>query len=61
MAVVTRVRRYLATTGMAQTVFGRAALNDPRLVEDLIYGRQPRPYTIARIDAYIAAHPNGAR
>jgi tRNA-dihydrouridine synthase len=61
MAMVTRVRRYLAQTGMAQTMFGRAAVNDPRLVEDLINGRQPRPRTVARIEAFIATHPEGLR
>ena len=61
MEVVMRVRRYLARTGMAQTVFGRAALNDPRLVDDLLNGRQPGPRTIARIDAFIATHPRGLR
>ena len=61
MAVVTRVRRYLVQTGMAQTVFGRAALNDPRLVDDLLNGRQPRPRTVARIDAFITTHPKGLR
>ena len=61
MAVVTRVRRYLAQTGMAQTVFGRAVLNDPRLVDDLLNGRQPRSRTVARIDAFIATHPEGLR
>jgi tRNA-dihydrouridine synthase len=61
MAVVARVRRYLAQTGMAQTMFGRAAVNDPRLVEDLMNGRQPRPRTIERIDAFIATHPEGVR
>lgn len=61
MTVVTRVRSYIARTGMAQTVFGRAVLNDPRLVGDLINGRQPGRRTVARIDAFIAAHPEGLR
>lgn len=61
MELTMRIRRYLAQTGMAQTVFGRAAINDPRLIEDLLNGRQPRPDTIARIDAFIAAHPRGLR
>jgi tRNA-dihydrouridine synthase len=59
MAVVTRIRRYLAQTGTAQTMFGRAAMNDPRLVDDLLNGRQPGPRTVARIDAFIASHPEG--
>lgn len=61
MSVVARVRRYLAQTGTAPTLFGRAAVNDPRLVDDLINGRQPRVATEARIDAFIAAHPRGVR
>ena len=61
MDVIGRIRRYLARTGMAQTVFGRAAMNDPRFVDDLLNGRQPRPDTVARIDAFIAAHPEGLR
>lgn len=61
MELMTRIRRYLARTGMAQTVFGRAAINDPRLIDDLLNGRQPGPRTVARIDAFIAAHPEGLR
>lgn len=61
MAVVVRVRKYLMRTGMAPTVFGRAALNDPRLVEDLLNGRQPRRETVARIDTFMAMHPEGNR
>ncbi len=59
MTVMMRVRHYLARTGMAETLFGRAALNDPRLVGDLVNGREPRPRTVARIDAFIASHPEG--
>ena len=46
---------------MPPTLFGRRTINDPRLVEDLLNGRQPRQRTVARIDAFIAAHPEGAR
>lgn len=61
MAVVGRVRRYLDRTGMPPTSFGRATINDPRLVDDLLNGRQPRAGTVARIDAFIATHPEGRR
>ncbi|MES2339548.1 MAG: hypothetical protein V4537_15760 [Pseudomonadota bacterium] len=61
MTVVARIRRYLARTGMRPTVFGRAAVRDPRLVGDLLNGRQPGPRMIARIDAYIRANPTGGR
>lgn len=61
MEVAGRVRRYLTLTGMPQTVFGRAALNDPRLVQDLMNGRQPSRRTTARIDAFMATHPEGLR
>ncbi|MGK6321150.1 hypothetical protein [Sphingomonas sp. DT-204] len=57
--VLARVRRYIRQTGMAPTQFGRRAVNDPRLVSDLVNGREPRSATVARIDAYIAAHPEG--
>lgn len=57
--VLARVRRYMKQTGMPATEFGRRAVNDPRLVSDLVNGREPRSRTVARIDAYIAAHPEG--
>lgn len=57
--LVNTVRRYLRSTGMRPTSFGRRTINDPRLVDDLIAGRQPRADTAARIEAFIAAHPEG--
>ena len=59
--LVAKVKRYLHRTGMPRTVFGRCAANDPRLVEDLTNGRQPRAEMVARIEAFIAAHPDGRR
>jgi hypothetical protein len=40
---------------MPPTLFGREAVNDPRLVGDLTNGRQPGAAVTARIDAYIAS------
>ncbi|MFD1787775.1 hypothetical protein ACFSC3_09330 [Sphingomonas floccifaciens] len=59
--IVSKVRRFLHRTGMPHTSFGRAATNDPRLVEDLLNGRQPRKETVARIEAFIARHAGDAR
>jgi hypothetical protein len=49
------VERYLKRTGMPPTKFGRLAINDPRLVEDLRNGREPRLRVTRRILAFIAA------
>lgn len=56
MHVLTRVQRHLRSTGLPPTLFGRLAINDPRLVGDLKNGRSLRPATIARVEAYIVAH-----
>ena len=61
MDELTAIRHYLARTGMAQTMFGRAAVNDPRLVSDLWLGRQLGQRTRARIEAFMATHPEGLR
>jgi len=53
MTVLRRIERFLVRQGMAETRFGRDAVNDPRLVGDLRRGREPRAETVARIEAYI--------
>ncbi|QNA83365.1 hypothetical protein G4G27_04610 [Sphingomonas sp. So64.6b] len=55
MSVLWKVERYLRQTGMAETKFGRLALNDSRLVRDLRGGREPGARTAARIEAFINA------
>ncbi|MBN2972816.1 hypothetical protein JW805_12395 [Roseomonas aeriglobus] len=59
--LVSKVRGYLKRTGMPRTQFGRCTINDPRLVDDLIAGRQPRPHTKAKIEAFIESHPEGVQ
>jgi hypothetical protein len=54
MSVLWKVERFLRHSSMAATRFGRLAVNDPRLVDDLRCGREPRPRTVARIEAKIA-------
>ena len=58
MDVLATVQGYLKSTGLPPTLFGRRAINDPRLVGDLRNGRELRAGTRARVEAYIAAHPN---
>ena len=55
MAVLATINRFLKDTNMAPTRFGRLCVNDPRLVEDIRRGREPRARTVARIEAFIAA------
>ena len=48
-----RVERFLKRSGVPPARFGRDALRDPRLVFDLRQGRQPRPGTVRRLNAYL--------
>ena len=48
-----RVERFLKRNGIPPTRFGRQAARDPRLVFDLRQGRQPRPGTVRRLNAYL--------
>lgn len=61
MTMVPVVREYLRRTGMPVTVFGRRVAHDPRLVRDLINGREPGERMVARIETFIAAHPERYR
>ncbi|WP_322963842.1 hypothetical protein [Sphingomonas fuzhouensis] len=51
------IDRYLKTSHMPETKFGRLAVNDPRLVSDLRRGREPGQEMIARVNAFIAGQP----
>lgn len=54
MAILGKIERYLRQTGMPRTKFGRLAVNDPRLVDDLRKGRDPGPELCARIEAQLS-------
>ncbi|KQS01778.1 hypothetical protein ASG11_13155 [Sphingomonas sp. Leaf357] len=54
MSVLRKIERYLRTSDMPETKFGRLALNDPRLVRDLRNGREPGARVTARIEAFLA-------
>ncbi len=49
------IERHLRRTGTTPTRFGRAALGDPNLVQQLRNGRELRPQTAQRIVAYLEA------
>lgn len=53
--VLPKIQKFLRHSGMPPTRFGRLAVNDPRFVGDLCNGREPRPETVRRIEAFIAA------
>ncbi|MET1756757.1 hypothetical protein ABVV53_15030 [Novosphingobium sp. RD2P27] len=48
-----RIERFLRTTGMPWTRFGRLAAGDPRLVADLRNGRTPRPTMERRVEHFM--------
>ena len=53
MTILRKIERYLRTTRMPETKFGRLAVNDPRLVRDLRNGRQAGGRVAQRIEAFI--------
>lgn len=53
MRLLLDVQRFLRTTGMPVTLFGRRAMNDPRFVLDLRGGRIPRRETARRVQVFI--------
>ncbi len=55
MSVHRKIEKFLQRTAMPPTNFGRLAVNDPRLVWDLRKGRELRPSTAARVEAFLAA------
>jgi tRNA-dihydrouridine synthase len=55
MDLLNRIESHLRKSGAKPTSFGRAAVNDPGLVRALRIGRQPKPATVARIQAFLDA------
>lgn len=51
------IMTFIRRTGMAETAFGRAAANDPRLIGDMRnYGRAVRPKMAARIKRFMEGY-----
>lgn len=55
MNLLQAIERHLRAVHVASSRFGRLAAGDPRFVFDLRRGREPRPATVARVRAFIAA------
>lgn len=53
MNLLRRIEKYLTSTGIPKTRFGRNVAGDPRLVDDLRRGRQLRQSTLDRITAHL--------
>jgi hypothetical protein len=51
--LIKKVERFLADHAMPRTRFGRLAAHDPRLVDDLRNGREPRPATASRVEHFM--------
>lgn len=47
------VERFLRDTGMPAATFGRRAMRDPRFVQDLRLGRQPRTPARCRVEHFM--------
>lgn len=58
--LLNRIEHHLAVTGVAATRFGRAVVGDPRFVEDLRAGRNPRERTVAKIADYLDQRDSGS-
>jgi len=54
-----QIEIFLRETDMPWTKFGRLAAHDPRFVQDLRNGRQPRPETVTRTCAWMKAFREG--
>lgn len=57
MCLLIKIDRYLRRTGMSRSQFGRLAINDPRLVTDMMRGRVIGRENVARIERFMAGPP----
>lgn len=53
MPLLRLVEKFLRETGMPRTRFGRLSARDPRLVDDLRRGREPREALRNRIEHFM--------
>ena len=51
--LIRKIEKFLRTTGMPATKFGRLAIRDPRFVLDLRMGREPRERTELRVEHFM--------
>jgi hypothetical protein len=55
MSLLLEIERYLRRNGIAESTFGRRAVNDPRLVRDMRRGREPGERMRRRLEAVLRA------
>lgn len=51
--LIRKVERFLSEQKMPRTKFGRLAAHDPRFVDDLRNGREPRPALTSRVEYFM--------
>ncbi|MBB3860578.1 hypothetical protein GGQ88_001844 [Novosphingobium hassiacum] len=51
--LIRKIEKFLSSTGMPVTKFGRLAAQDPRLVGDLRNGREPRTAMVQRVEHFM--------
>jgi hypothetical protein len=51
--LIRKIEKFLNLHAIPRTRFGRLAAQDPRLVDDLRNGREPRPATTARVEHFM--------
>jgi len=52
-SLLQRIEAFLKESAMPPSVFGRAAVHDPRLVSDLRSGREPGRRVICRVEHFM--------
>lgn len=57
MCLLIKIDRYLRRTNMSRSEFGRLAVNDPRLVTDMMRGRIVGPEVALRVERFMAERP----
>lgn len=60
MSTLRSIERFLQSSGMAPTAFGRQAVRDPRLVFDLRNGRELTDRMKRRIEHFMNIQQGGA-
>jgi hypothetical protein len=58
--LLTLIENFLRDTGKAWTKFGRLATHDPRFVQDLRNGRNPRGATASRVEHFMNSYRSDA-
>lgn len=51
--LIRKIEKFIESTGMPVTKFGRLAAHDPRLVGDLRNGREPRSAMVQRVEHFM--------